>query len=77
MNVQLGEVYRNERAAFDVRLIAENPPYRDHTGEYRVRVEWRWDPPLPWRLFGRATTPAVGAAMVAELLASATTPDGS
>jgi len=72
MDVQLGEVYRNERAAFEVRLMAEHPPYRDSTGEYPLRVEWRWEHPLPWQLLRRAATRARGADTVAALLARAT-----
>ena len=69
MGVRLGEVYRNKRAGFDVRVMPESPPYRGGTGEYPFRVDQRLSLATGWKVRARALRFSQATAIAERLLA--------
>jgi hypothetical protein len=64
MDVQLGQVYENERGGFAVRVVP-NPRYFDQGRQHRFHVESSAAGRAPWRVVGR-TAELAGAAWQVE-----------
>jgi hypothetical protein len=67
MDVQLGEIYRNQRAGFDLRVVSE-PSFRGREGECPLLVQWRRERGARWMPLAPALTHQIAVAIVTEQL---------
>jgi len=73
MDIQLGEIYRNERAGFDLRVVTE-PSFRGRDGECPLLVQWRRGRGASWLPLAPALTQEIAAATVNQQLGAAKPP---
>ena len=75
MDIQLDEVYRNERAGFELRAMANmSRSVRDRG--WPLSVEWRVGSDTPWHRLGRVHTLEDAARMIERYLSREVPPGG-
>ncbi len=75
MDIQLDEVYRNERAGFELRAMANmSRSVRDRG--WPLSVEWRVGSDTPWHRLGRVHTVEEAARLIERYLSHKVLPGG-